>query len=92
MGKNFARPSNIKPYIDNFNWENINFPPTEGDYKQFEIDNETISLNILKIDGEKEKDYTFKSQFGFNRDYEVNLLLSENKHYACVKNLGSLLT
>ena len=48
MGKNFARTSNIEPYIDNFNWGNINFPPTD-DYKQFEIDNETVCLNEEEI-------------------------------------------
>ena len=57
MGKNFARPSNIETHIGNFNWGNNNFPPTEEDYKQFEIDNETVCLNILKIDDEKEINY-----------------------------------
>ena len=55
MGKNFARPSNIVPYIDNFNWGNINFPPEQECYEQFEIDNETVSLIILKIYGKKIK-------------------------------------
>ena len=49
MGKNFAIPSQIEPYVDNFNWENINFPPTEEDYEQFEIDSERTSLNILNL-------------------------------------------
>ena len=89
-GKNFARPSIIEPYIDNFRWGNINFPPTEEDYKQFEIGNDTISLNILKIDDEKEIDYIYKSQFRFSIDYEVNLLLLEKKHYTCVENLTPL--
>ena len=54
MGKIFARPSNIEPYSDSFNWGNINFQPTEEDYKQFEIDNETTSLNILALKGNNE--------------------------------------
>ena len=28
IGKNYNRVPNIKPYINSFNWENINFPPT----------------------------------------------------------------
>ena len=37
--KNFSRLSNIKPYIKNFNWKNINFPPTQQDYENFETNN-----------------------------------------------------
>ena len=43
IGKNNARPNKIRKYSDTFNWENINFPPTEKDYKQFEIDNKDVS-------------------------------------------------
>ena len=32
IGKKFSRLSNIKPYINNFNWDNINFLPTDQDY------------------------------------------------------------
>ena len=69
----------------------MNFPTTKQDYKQFEIDNEDINLNILKIKGdEKETDYIYKSNFD-DRKNKVNLLLLENKHYTHVKNLDSLL-
>ena len=92
IGKNNCRPNKIRKYSDTLNWENINFPPTYEDYGQFEIDNEDVNLNILSIKGdEKEIDYTYKSQFKFDRDYEVDLLLLENKHYTCVKDLAPLL-
>ena len=69
----------------------MNFPTTKQDYKQFEIDNEDINLNILKIKGdEKEIDYIYKSNFD-DRKNKVNLLLLENKHYTHVKKLDSLL-
>ena len=32
IGKNFCRISVIKPFINNINWENINFPPQKQDY------------------------------------------------------------
>ena len=92
IGKNNTRPNKIRKYRDTFNWENINFPPTEKDYKQFEIDNKEFNLNILEIkDGEEEIDYIYKSQFELDRKYKVNLLLLENKHYTCIKSLDSLL-
>ena len=68
-------------------------PPTEEDYKEFEIDNKNVNLNILAIKGdEKEINYIYKSQFKPDRKDKANLLLLENKHYTCIKNLDLLLT
>ena len=54
IGNNFNRiTTKIKPYVNNFNWNNINFPPTNQDYKIFEINNENISLNIYQFNNEK---------------------------------------
>ena len=39
--------SNLKPFIDNYNWKDIDFPSDKEDYKKFERDNKTIALNIL---------------------------------------------
>ena len=41
--------SKIKPFINNLNWDNINFPPQEQDYKTFEMNNKSIALNVLQI-------------------------------------------
>ena len=38
----------IRPSINNLNWENINFPPEEQDFKAFEINNKSIALNFLQ--------------------------------------------
>ena len=70
--------------------ENINYPPTEKDYKQFEINNEGINLNILTIKDNEETHYIYESN-EIDRKNKVNLLLLENKHYISVKNLDSLL-
>ena len=40
------RISKIKPFIDQYNWKDINFPSTSKDWKNFELNNE-IALNIL---------------------------------------------
>ena len=50
---NFNRITKIKPYINNFNWNNINFPPTKNDYENFEINNPEIALNIYQINNEE---------------------------------------
>ena len=71
--------------------KNINFLPTEKDYKQFETDNKELNLNILKIkDNEEEIDYVCQSN-ELDRKHKINLLSLEDKHYVCVKGLDSLL-
>ena len=53
IGNNCNRITKIKPYINNFNWNNINFPPIKQDYENFEINNDNISLNIYELENEK---------------------------------------
>ena len=43
------RTSNIKPFINQYNWEGIDFPAGIKDWKKFERNNKTIALNILLI-------------------------------------------
>ena len=50
---NPERISKIKPFIANLNWENINFPPQEQDYKTFERNNNSIALNVLQFNNEQ---------------------------------------
>ena len=89
IGNDFNRITKIKPYINNFNWNNINFPPIKQDYENFEINNPEIALNVYQINNEKITQF-YKSNY--NKIKEVNLLLLENKHYVCIKNLESLLS
>ena len=42
------RISNIKPFIEQYNWKDIDFPSTCKDWKKFELHNE-IALNILYL-------------------------------------------
>ena len=44
--KNPQRKSKIKPFIDQYNWKDIDFPATSKDWKKFELNYE-IALNIL---------------------------------------------
>ena len=59
--------------INNFNWNNINFPPTNQDYENFEINNENISLNVYQFDNEKISQL-YKSNH--NRPKEINLFIT----------------
>ena len=40
------RISKLKPYINKYNWKGINFPAGSKEWKKFERNNDTITLNI----------------------------------------------
>ena len=42
------RISKIKPFIEQYNWKELDFPATSKDWKKFESNNE-IALNILYV-------------------------------------------
>ena len=46
--KDPQRVSKIKPFIEKYNWEDIDFPSTSKDWKKFECNNE-VALNILYV-------------------------------------------
>ena len=47
--KHIQRVSKIKPFINQYNWSDIDFPSTNKDWKKFELNNESIALNILYV-------------------------------------------
>ena len=49
IDKHPQRISKIKPFIDNYNWNNINFPTVKKDWNKFELNNKNIALNILYV-------------------------------------------
>ena len=53
LKKNTQRVSNMRPFINNYYWEGINYPSKIEDSKRFEKNNQTVALNVLFI---KEKD------------------------------------
>ena len=46
--KDPQRVSKIKPFIEKYNWEDIDFPSTSKDWKKFECNN-GVALNILYV-------------------------------------------
>ena len=49
IGKNPQRISKLKPFVNRYNWEDIEFPLHSKDWRKFEQNNKTIALNILFI-------------------------------------------
>ena len=51
IGKNPQRISKIKPFINKYNWNGIEIPSHEKDWKKFEENNclKTIAVNILYV-------------------------------------------
>ena len=44
---NPERISNVKLFINKYNWEGINYQSKLDDWKRFQKNNQTITLNIL---------------------------------------------
>ena len=92
--KNPQRISKIKPFIDQYNRKDIDFPATSKDWKKFELNNE-IALNILYVLHDTRKIHVaYKSKHNLTREKQVILLMisnGENWHYLVVKNLVGLL-
>ena len=88
------RISKIKPFIEEYNWKDIDFPSTNSDWKKFETNNE-VARDILYVPHNTKKIGTaYKSKHNLTREKRVILLMisnGENWHYLTVKNLSRLL-
>ena len=86
--------SKIKPFINQYNWKDIDFPPTNKDWRKFELNNE-IALNILYVPYNTRKiQVAYKSKNNLTCDKQVILLMitdGKKWHYLTVKNLSGLL-
>ena len=58
------RISNLIPFISKYNWDGIDFPAGEKEWKTFERKNRNIALNILSVPYNKEDIVTqYKSKY-----------------------------
>ena len=96
MIKTIKRISKIKPFINNYNWKDINFPAAKKDWNKFEVNNKNIALNILYVHFNAKKiEIAYKSKYNLIRDNQIILLIiinGKNWHYLVVKNLSGLLS
>ena len=75
INKNLQRVSKIKSFIDQYNWNNIDFSSTSKDWKKFELNNESIALNILYVPHKTRKiSLAYKSKHNLTREKQVILL------------------
>ena len=92
--KDPQRVSKIKPFIEKYNWEDINFPSTSKDWKKFEYNNE-VALNILYVPyNTKQINIAYKSKNNLTQKRQkILLMISDDQkwHYLVVKNLSRLL-
>ena len=85
----------IKPFIDKYDWKEIDFPSTGKDWKKFESNNKSNALNILYVPNNTEKiRHAYKSKHNLTRKNQVILLMitdGEKWNYLAVKSLSALL-
>ena len=68
--------SKIRPFIDQYNWKDIDYPATSKDLKKFEQNNESIALNILYMPHNTRKIHiAYKSRHNLTREKQVILLM-----------------
>ena len=95
IANNPQRISKIKPFTDQYNWKEIDFPSLLKDWKKFEQNNKTTALNILFAPhSAKQTRHAYKSKHNFKRENKVILLMiadSKKWHYLFVKSLPALL-
>ena len=87
--------SKLKPYINMYNWEGIDFPAGPKDWKKIEKNNRTITLNVLYIPrNTKIISVAYRSEYNNKREKQVILLMittGKKSHYLAVTNLSALL-
>ena len=89
------RISKIRPFIEQYNSNGIEFPATSKDWKKFEQNNELIALNVLYVPhGTKNISLSYISKHSLNREEQAILLMISNGetwHYTAVTRLSGLL-
>ena len=91
---NPERISKIRPFINNLDWDDINFPPPEQDYKTLEMNNKSIALSVLHTQSDGKISHLYRSEFNKTREKQVILLMitdGQKQHYLAVKRLNALL-
>ena len=81
---------NIAPFIDQYNFEDIDFPAGIKDWKKLEQNNKTIAYNILQVPhNEKNIIHVYKSKHDHTRKNQGVLLMitdGEKWHYTALKS------
>ena len=94
--KHLQRTSKIEPFIDLYNWKDIDFLSQGKDWKSSKSNNKSIALNILYVPHNTKKIchvYKSKSSNSTCRNQVILLMITDGKkwHYLAVKSLTALL-
>ena len=86
------RISNLKPFINNYNWNDLEFPAGHKDYSAFEKNNSEIALNILYVPYKTKGILpSYISKHNKTRIIQANLLMitdnENNWHYLAIKSI-----
>ena len=86
--------SKTRPFIDQYNWKDIDFHATSKDWKKFELNNK-VALNILFVPHNTKKiQLAYRSKYNLTYNKQTILLMitdREKWHYLVVNNLSRLL-
>ncbi|XP_057310491.1 uncharacterized protein LOC130648455 [Hydractinia symbiolongicarpus] len=92
IAKDPQRISKLRPYVDRYKWQGIEFPTSIKDIIKFKRNNPVIAVNVLYATG---RSFNILRRSIFNEgEKQVNLLLlTDNKknHYTTIKNISRLL-
>ena len=96
INHNPERISEIKAFINNYNWRDIEFPSHSKDWRKIEFNNKAIALNILYVPYKTEEiRQAYISKHNDKRNNQVNLLMitdgTTNWHYLAIKKISGLL-
>ena len=87
IGKYAERILKVKPFINKYSWEGVNYPSEKNDLEKFEKNNITVALNVLYA--KKEKIYaTYVSKHNSNHEKQVTLLMISNGEERAAKSEG----
>ena len=80
----------IKPFIDHYNWKEIDFPSHKKDWEKFESNNKSIALNVLYVPyNSKEIRLAYFSKNNLKcKNQVIFLIITDSKkwHYLAVKS------
>ena len=90
------RINNLVLFMDNYNWNDLEFPAGHKHYSAFEENNPSIALNILYVPYKtKEIIPSYISKHNKTRDTQANLLMitddTNNWYYLAIKSIPGLL-
>ena len=83
---------NIKPFINQYNRREVDFPSEQKDWKKFELNNKSIALNILFVPYNTEKiRLAYKSKHNFKcKNQIILLMIADGKKLSCCRKFVSI--